>query len=171
MAVRRKPPCNNERPHIVQEALKNAPKHPGMHCMPREIEEQNKLADALLEWAKLETSFPIEEFAISIGINPYRFKKAREKNIYFKDVYESAEILCSRRLMKMGLTRKYDSNLTKEILPLYHEEYREYRSEMVTRAIEARLKAAEVEKAKGDIHIHMEPFPSSELVPNKKEEE
>jgi hypothetical protein len=128
-----------------------------LNRMPKSADEQNKMADELVEWAFQPESILMEEFPISKMISPYRFfHLADEKsNQYFTDAYEFANSMCAIKMQKGKHT--LDINLMNKIFPLYHKRYAEY---LVARE----LRAVESGKSSSTIVVQMEPS-KSDIVP------
>lgn len=138
-----------------------------LNRMPRIIEEQNIMADELIQWALLPDSILMEEFPLSKNISPYRFFKLADSktNEYFTDAYEFANSWCGVKMQKGQ--HQLDLNLLNKIFPLYHKRYNEYLLSKDERAFEFQKQLKTIEstaKSGSTIIVQMEPA-KSDIVP------
>ena len=138
---------------------------PSLMRPPRTSDEQNKLADELVAWSKLESSIDIKAFPISKNINPYRFKKLRDRNEYFREAYDLASAAIGARLGQEWHDNKISHEYAKSFMGIYDPDYKaEYKERM------AIIKDKVVGIAAQAIQVvEVEKFESSPLVPEKKQ--
>lgn len=133
--------------------------------IPTSVEDQNRLAKELVQWAYLTDSYKIEEFPIVKRYNPYRFFKIRHTNEEFAEALELAKYILALRLeeeMEDNKNKK-DYTLALKKYPLYHREYKEY--------LDSRLPERKDILEGGIQVVELEKYPSSPLVPEKKDNE
>ena len=106
--------------------------------MPHGTEDQNILADELIEWALKEDSLLLERFPLSKKISPYRFFRLCKsgKNDYLTRALEFARAACSVRQIEGD--HKIDTSIVLKLLRVYNTEYHESLLEIEDRAIEAK---------------------------------
>lgn len=90
---------------------------------PLEEDLQNQLADELKDWAAKTSALRIERFALEKGMNPYQFKKVRNKNPYFDDAYQTAEMFFACKYSDGSLTKEYDAGTAHRHLWMVDPEY------------------------------------------------
>lgn len=112
-------------PAVGENKLNIKKKWDNLYRPPEDVEDQNSLADRLLEWAKCEDSRNIKVFFIHQGINPYRAGKLAETNEYFASCLQMAKVLIGARMTEAAQTRKEDGNVNMKLLPMYDEEYKQ----------------------------------------------
>lgn len=128
---------------------------------PKEIAEQNKLGDQLVEWAVVHDGNKIEDFPLQRFINPFRFKHIGDDNEYFRECYEYAQYMIGARLQNgiHAKSDKIDRELGMRLLPMYNREYAETLLKMRT--------PPQLNQNSGIQYIVMEKMPSSPLVPER----
>ena len=121
-----------------RKVVRNTEKYPQkLKRFPTSIDEQDKLADELIEWALKDGSIILEEFPLSKMISPYLFFSfaKNETNDYFTQAFDFARAYCSLR------REKGDHNINMAIvlrlLPLYNRQYGEYLEQKEARALES----------------------------------
>lgn len=123
---------------------------------PESIDDQNRLADRLLEWAHKDESRHIKLFFVHEGINPYRAFKLAETNPYFSSCLDMAKVLISVRLIDAAQTRKEDGNVNMKLLPMLDQEYSDMQDQ------KKQMEAARIATL---FNITMDKIPDSPLVP------
>ena len=89
-------------------------------------EDYHKLADDLLTFAFKESSLDINEFPLSLMINPKDFTTFTEHSSYFADAYDTALRMIGVRIKQCMHKGTIDRQSALELLPLYDPEYRHY---------------------------------------------
>lgn len=141
-------------------------KAPKLKYPPKDIDEQNKLADELVAWCMLSDSLTINGFPISKGYNPYRFFRAAIDNEYFANAVGLAKAIIVDRL-EVGLHHgKYDRSLFLARLPLYDQAHRAMQLEDIQLS-----RQPDPAKSAENFRIEMTPSESSDLVPLKDNNE
>lgn len=97
--------------------LKNAPTNEN---------EQNNLADELMEWVQNEEIYTIESFHTYKKIKPKQFYNIQIANDYFSEALLHSKYVISNRLQNSWRQHKVDREYALRLLPLYHPEYRSY---------------------------------------------
>lgn len=92
---------------------------------PEDEREWVALAEDMLSWAHLDTSFAIEDFPLSRGYSPHRFYKWAKHNEYFAEALEFTRYMVGSRRERAARERKIDSGLIIKTMPLYNLEYKE----------------------------------------------
>ena len=82
-----------------------------MGIFPKTEQEWISLADDLIAWAHLETSFAIEDFPLSRLYSPHKFYKWSKHNEYFADALEFARYKVGSRREKAACERRVDSSI------------------------------------------------------------
>lgn len=131
---------------------------------PLDVYEQNVLADQMVDWAYDSDSVSLAEFPISKTINPYRFYKVAEKNEYFADALQHTKYILGERLKKKWIRGELEREYVLKFLGQYDPEYKAEYMEKVES-----FRKLQLQSNQGAIQVVMEPFPSSPLVPVKKE--
>jgi hypothetical protein len=143
----------------------NTNKHFDVKPIPKDIEEQNRIVEELVQWSFLTDALNIEEFAIIKRYNPYRLWQLRHSNDYFADRLEFARhVLAIRIEEETRYSDKSHFELIKKMFPLYHREYLELLKSMRPKISE------EIAARTGIITVEIEKSESSPLVPERKNE-
>jgi hypothetical protein len=148
------------------------PGHPGGVCspsllierkyqhlsdIPRDEEGQNTLGESLLAAVISGDCTDTGLFAISLGLNPYKFHHIADTNEYFSDCLQTARYYIGAQMIAKAQSREQDGNVNMRLLPLYNTDYR--------RMVEE-FKASEASKAANAvITVIAQDIPSSPLVP------
>ena len=97
----------------------------GEFDVPHDIEEQNNLIRACIEWASTDDAMEIDDFPVKFYISPARFYKLAETNEYFKNGLAIANALIAGRLKQDVRRRNLDKDYLFRLLPLYSPRYKE----------------------------------------------
>lgn len=130
----------------------------------RSEDEYRKVADSLIEFVKKESLLDINEFPLSLMINPECFAAFSTQSEYFADAYNNALCVIGARLKRLMYEGVIDRQIALEMLPLYDLEYKKYLKE---------------KKQKDDITpgetkfivIEMPMFSSSDIPPSERKAE
>jgi hypothetical protein len=80
---------------------------PSMQIAPAQTKEQNKIADQLLEWVKInEDIVNMSLFGTTFGYNFYDLENFVDTNPYFKECFNLAAQIIATRLDKRALDQK-----------------------------------------------------------------
>lgn len=124
---------------------------------PRDQEGQNTLGEALLAAVISGSCTDTGLFAISLGLNPYKFHHIADTNEYFSDCLQTARYYIGAQMIAKAQSREQDGNVNMKLLPLYNADYR--------RMVEE-FKATEASKSSNAvITVIAQDIPSSPLVP------
>ena len=107
---------------------------------PLDIDAQNILADELKDWASKTSALRIERFALEKGMNPYKFKKLRDKNEYFAEAYQTAELFFACKYAEGGLRKELDTGLVHRHLWMVDPEYYNRTTELDREKLDASKK-------------------------------
>lgn len=122
--------------------------------------EQNELADAMMKWLQEDDNrIELEDFPLSLRYSPKHFFACRKENIYFEQALSFCHSLIGSRILKLWRSYKVDKAFVDKILPLYHQEYKEY----ISQKLELSQKA--YGHAMASFAVQMPPIPSSDDVP------
>jgi hypothetical protein len=128
--------------------------------VPTDPVAQTNLASQLLVWSETPEAESIEQFPLSLRMNPYKFYRIADINPYFSDCLDAAMAAIGFRREKNARTRVEDSGTIMKMQPLYNKSYREL----------ALMKAnAESTKVGTMIQVIEGPVPDSDMVPKKLE--
>lgn len=72
-----------------------------------------KEAEALEEWMKEPENLYLQDFVMSRTYGPQRLPEFAKKSERFAEAYARAKCFQERKIMHLGLTRKYDSQFCK----------------------------------------------------------
>ncbi len=133
-----------------------------MGKFPKSESEWISVANNMISWGRLDTSFAIEDFPLSCGYSPHKFYKWVKHNEYFADALEYTRYMVGSRREKAARERKIDSAIILKTMPLYNYEYKELVLEKINKHQESR---------QTQIHVIMEPIQNSEIVPTKNIQE
>lgn len=136
--------------------------------MPYKPEDQNKLADELIEWALQDDSLFWEKFAISKFITARLFINQiyKTKNEYLVRAFEFAKSCCSMRQIEGN--HKINDSIIQKFLPLYNDFYSEYllAKEKRDHEYQKDLKAMDAQKnGPTNITVLMDSITSSDMKP------
>jgi hypothetical protein len=129
---------------------------------PSDRAEQNKLGMYLLEEIHAGSCNDTGMFAISLGLNPYKFHHMADDNEFFRDCLEIARYCIGNQLKERARTREEDGNVNMKLLPLYDQDYK--------RMVEE-LKTKEAARVATQSIVVLERIPDSPLVPILKRSE
>lgn len=93
--------------------------------LPQDVEEQNNLIRACVDWAMKDDSMEIDEFPAMLLIPPYRFYKIADTNEYFSRGLIVAKALIANRLKQDVRKRALDKDYLFKLLPLYSPDYKD----------------------------------------------
>lgn len=135
--------------------------------IPHSVEEQNVLADELIEWAQQEDSLFLEKFPLSKFLSPYLFFKLAKsnKNDYFTRAVDFARACCSIRQLEGN--HSIDSAIIQKLLPVYNRQYQEYLTEREDRmhTYQKELKTIDIQKNDAQNVITVIEKITSDIVP------
>lgn len=97
--------------------------------LPQTAENQNKLADELVAWAKGDEAFSLDQFCIEKNISPYKLVEIGDHNVYFADALDVAMSAISFKREKEARQRREDASIFLKMLPLYSKRYKKYQDE------------------------------------------
>lgn len=119
---------------VIARKIKKYPEK--LKRMPHSSEEQNILADELIEWALKDDSLLLEKFPLSKMISPYLFFKLGKsgKNDYFTRAFDFARAACSVRHIEGN--HSIDTTVVLRLMRVYNREYHESLIEIEDRAVE-----------------------------------
>jgi hypothetical protein len=124
-----------------------------------------KLADTLITWIKEETDeYSVEAFLTAHNIPRTRYYEYVRKNKRLKEAHEFALMALGARREKGALKNKLNAQTANFMMPHYDPNWKamvEWRKE-VSKPEEHATSAAT------QVIVKMEPFPPSDLVPEKK---
>jgi hypothetical protein len=104
-----------------------------MGIFPKTEQAWISLADDLIAWAHLETSFAIEDFPLSRLYSPHKFYKWMKHNEYFADALEFARYMIGSRRERAARERRVDSSIILKTMPLYNYEFKELMMEKINK--------------------------------------
>lgn len=135
----------------------SSPSFPSIQKAPENEEEQNKLAEEMLQWLyQNPQEIKLEAFPLSKWISPYKFFRIGETNDYFNNALNLARREIGARIQeRLGDNPQY----LMRMLPLYHDEFQ---------AWEMRKQQQDTVNAKRDVYVEMVSAPNSDKVPVKK---
>ncbi len=151
-----------------KEAAKRSPFYFDMFTM-RERPFNNQwienLAIEMVNWANNEAheALHIKQFYHKKGLLPRDINRFAERYPALKDAQDYAKSLIGVRREVGGLKKQYSESLVKDSMPMYDEEY------MALLEHKAQLSKKEDNVDKGPQFIVIDQFPSSPLVPVKKD--
>jgi hypothetical protein len=100
---------------------------------PQKQDWRQRFICTLLEWASLETSVEITDFALEMKMRRQTVKDWAAKYPDIKDAYDQAKLMIGSRKRKGALTRKFDKDVVFKDLHRYDPEWLEinkYHSDM-----------------------------------------
>jgi len=107
----------------------------GLRHMPKDEQEQNKLAVELVEWTCSPSSFYIEKFPVSKGISPYRFFKTKHTNDFFAECVELANAICHLNLKEAVHQGDLHYSYVLSMLPVYDGDYKGFMIEKISKKV------------------------------------
>lgn len=123
-----------------------------------------RLADALVEWARKDDSLTLQQFWVERNITPKVYYDYKKKHECLQDAHEYAHACLGARREVGGLKRELDPGLVSRSMPIYSKEWKEleeWRNE---------LKKKNEDKSIGTERIVViERSPDSPLVKEKNE--
>lgn len=141
---------------------------------PLDEDAQNQLADELKDWASKTSALRIERFALEKGMNPYRFKKVRDKNPYFAEAYQTAELFFACKYSEGSLKKEFDAGTAHRHLWMVDPEFYQRTTELEHKKYELDKEKHELAKkvvndgsSSGKIFVEIAPLVADE----KKTEE
>jgi hypothetical protein len=115
-----------------------------------------KIAQELVIWAHSnDDALILSEFYLSRGIAPKVFHRWMEKFPVVKEAHDTALEIIGNRREKGGLNYKLHAGMVMYSAPLYKPQWKDLH--------EWRSQAANIEDKSKEIHIHMDPIPSTDL--------
>lgn len=129
--------------------------------VPTDVAEQNMLGLQMLSEIYFGRCDDPGAFAISLGFNPYQFKRMAEGNEYFKDCLERSNYIIGQRLIVAARSRDEDAKTNMLLLMRYDKEHRQMMEDM---------KQKESARAAAATLIYVEKVPDSPLVPKLKKD-
>lgn len=135
---------------------------PYLNTPPTALEAQNVMADEMIRWVKSNDVFLLDSFPIALSIAPCRFYALANNNEYFADALNYSRHLIAERMIKMWVKKELDKELVTRLLPIYHQEFREYMM------LKIRTSEMAKEDAKQKIQVTYEAIPNSPLVKELK---
>lgn len=141
-------------------------KHAHLTPIPKEEQEIIELANELVSWSLLPTSFEIERFPLSRRMSPYRFFRIESE--YMQDAIVFSRYAIAARLQECWRNEDngIDKGYAEKMLALYSPEYRAFVQEKI-KAIQAAVES----RGQQAITVVMQETPNSSIVPFKKESE
>ncbi len=133
-----------------------------MILSPRSDAELDVIAHDLLFWAEKDTSIVFDEFVAISGMATSRLYVCAERHEKLKAAIGMAKQLIGSRREKGAVEGKYSATVVMGMMPLYNQEYRDWKKEQ-TKSLE--------NLAGGERFVIVEKMPSSPLVPEKKKDE
>ena len=128
-----------------------------MGVFPKTEQEWISLADDMIAWAHLETSFAIEDFPLSRLYSPHKFYKWTKHSEYFEEALEITRYMVGSRREKAARERKVDSSIILKTMPLYNFEFKELIMDKINQHQESKPTFVVIEK-----------MPSTGKVPPRK---
>lgn len=125
---------------------------------PADREGREELLKEFIEWAFTTTSTNPIDFPLEKRINPHHFFNLAKEDPLYADMIEFVKYKFASQLEKNPIV---SSEYTSKRIRYYDREYGEWFREEVTKAIQAHSK----------INVTMEPIPTSNLVPERKNSE
>lgn len=113
----------------------------GLRFMTKDIEEQNVLGVALVEWTCSPDSYYIEKFPISRGISPFRFFKVKATNEFFAECVELANSICHLNLKQAIHAGELHHTYVLAMLPVFDGDYRGYMMDKVAKKVAEYIKS------------------------------
>ena len=129
---------------------------------PQDEKQWKKIADEMQEWADLDTSINFDEFPLSLGYSPSRFKKWKENNADFSEAMEYAMYKVGTHRENLAHLGKMDRVIVLKTMPLYHYEYKALLQVHVDRQNQERAAKAALEDKV--FNFIAKAMPPSELV-------
>lgn len=133
-----------------------------MILSPRSDAELDTIAHDLLFWAEKDTSLVFDEFVAISGVSTGRLYDFSQRHEGLKNAIAMAKQILGSRREKGAVEGKYNATVVMGMMPIYNQEYREWKKEQ-TKSLE--------NLAGGERFVIVEKMPSSPLVPEKKKEE
>lgn len=93
---------------------------------PKDPSEQNKLGEEMVHHVLNNEIYALEEFPISLNMAPSWFYRMSENNEHFANCLNLARYIIATRLQNEWRTRKIDKEFALRMLPIYHDEYKEF---------------------------------------------
>jgi len=122
------------------------------------------MGEELLKWASTDDALVLEDFFLDRGIPEMTYRQWKKRNALFGLRYETAKAKLGSRREKGGLKRSYSERIVLTSMPKFDHswtELEEWRSG---------LRTVEQAAGKADVKVVMEKFPSTDVVPEKKNE-
>lgn len=93
---------------------------------PKNAAEQNRLGEEMVHWVFNTHTYALEEFPISLHMAPSYFYRMAETNDYFAHCLNLARMVIAARLQNEWRTKNIEREYALRLLPLYHEEFKEF---------------------------------------------
>lgn len=132
-----------------------------MRQMPVSEAFLERLASEWIEWAKLPTSFRLNQFYNERGIPNKMMYRWAKKCSKLQEAHDMVLSMLADRRDIGALTKELDGAQVRETFALYDPEFKEFMK------WKAQI-SKEEDKGKGNITVVFENFPSSEDVPTRK---
>lgn len=133
-------------------------KYPGLKKLkklPTSPQELKKLGEELLQWCFTPEALILEDFPLSKGYSPYRFRHCEDE--YFIECFSFASAMLASKLKKGALRGELDAGFVAKLLPLYDQEFRELINSF-RKNFEGDMK---------QITVVIPPIPSTDSVPER----
>lgn len=131
------------------------PKSKKFHRLPNLPSEQNRLADACLDFVVRFNPTTIDQYPESMGYSPYQFKQIAKTNPYFAEVLELAMYMIGTVLEDEWRYFECKDSYAKTTLPLLNKDYAADREAMIQKVTD-KIKNYEYHSFRNDIPKEIE---------------